>query len=250
MPLSKTAHLSIMFTDIKGFTARTSRFTRQEINELLRTHDSLLRPIFAEYHGRVVKTVGDAFLVVFQNPTDAVFCGLKIQEDLRSHNQTAPKKDQLQVRVVVNCGEVQIIDDDVFGEAVNLTARLEKIAEPGAVYFTQNVYLSMNRNEFSAHKIGEFYFKGIPEKIAVYKTGKKPLNLKLPVKSNFLTKFIFKIVKEAWGIAKFVLIAAVILAVILFFFKRTRPQEYYSFIYQIQLFTGINLDSLFFSIFP
>src|SRR5688500_9832785 len=136
-----------MFTDIKGFTDRTSQVPREELRDLLSKHDTLLRPMFSAFRGRVIKTIGDAFLVVFGSPTDAVVCGMAVQEVLRKHNASVGETDRFHVRVAVNVGDVEERGSDVFGEAVNLASRLEGIAEAGEVWFTEAVYLTMNRHE-------------------------------------------------------------------------------------------------------
>lgn len=164
-----TRTLTILFTDIQGFTARTSAETRQGVANLLEEHERLLAPVFAHYQGKVVKTIGDAFLVTFDSPTDAVVCGLAIQEVLRRHNAQVDEGRRLQVRVAINVGEVEIRDGDIFGEPVNLAARLEGITEAGEVYFTEAVYLTMNRQEAPSTAIGEHTFKGIPGTVRVYK---------------------------------------------------------------------------------
>ncbi len=112
----KTKHLTIMFTDIKGFTYKTSLSSREQLKIYLELHDNLVRPIFERYSGKVIKTIGDAFLVVFDSPTNAVLCGIKIQDVLDEHNKKASKEDKLEVRVAINSGEVGIKNDDVFGE--------------------------------------------------------------------------------------------------------------------------------------
>ena len=164
-----TRTLTILFTDIQGFTARTSAATRQGVANLLEVHERLLAPVFAHYQGKVVKTIGDAFLVTFESPTDAVVCGLAIQEVLRRHNAQVEDGQKLLVRVAINVGEVEIKDGDIFGEPVNLAARLEGITEAGEVYFTEAVYLTMNRHEAPSTAIGEHTFKGIPGMVRVYK---------------------------------------------------------------------------------
>ena len=168
-----TRNLAIMFTDIKGFTARTSESTREGMVHLLAEHDRLLTPVFKRFRGTVIKTIGDAFLVSFESPTDAVLCGMTVQEVLRQYNATAPERDRLDVRVAVNIGDVEIVKgehgDDVFGEAVNLAARLEGIAEAGEVTFTEAVFLTMNRSEVPTAEIGEHTFKGIPKAVKVFR---------------------------------------------------------------------------------
>lgn len=76
----KTQNPAVMFTDIAGFTARTSRQTREENARMLRRHDALLLPVIRALGGRRVKSVGDALLLVFESPTDSVLCGTAIQD--------------------------------------------------------------------------------------------------------------------------------------------------------------------------
>jgi len=158
-----------MFTDIKGFTPRTSRSSREQLKKLLELHDELICPFFNEFGGTIIKTIGDAFLVTFHSPTDAVLCGMKIQKELAKYNEKVPEDEKLEIRIAINTGEVALRKNDVFGEAVNIAARLEGIAEPGDIYFTEAVYLSMNKAEIPTAEIGYRHFKGIPEEIKVYK---------------------------------------------------------------------------------
>ena len=165
----ETKILTIMFTDIKGFTAKTSDSSRDEMAKMMAEHERLLTPAFRYFNGRVVKTIGDAFLVVFESPTDAVLCGMAIQEVLRKHNLTARAEERIEVRVAINLGEVELKDGDVLGEPVNIAARLEGIADAGEVAFTEAVCLAMNRSEIPSTEIGERTFKGIPYPVRVYR---------------------------------------------------------------------------------
>lgn len=165
----ETRTLTIMFTDIKGFTAKTSDSSRDEMARMMSEHERLLTPAFGYFNGRVIKTIGDAFLVVFDSPTDAVLCGMAVQEVLRQRNQTVAQENRIDVRVAINLGEVELKDGDVLGEPVNIAARLEGIAEAGEVYFTEAVCLSMNRSEVPTTEVGERTFKGIPYPVRVYR---------------------------------------------------------------------------------
>jgi class 3 adenylate cyclase len=163
-------HLVIMLTDIKGFTSKTSVSSRKETMDLLKKHKELVMPVIEQHKGHLVKTIGDAFLVTFESPTEAVICGVKIQDVLREYNKDKSASDKIEIRIAINSGEVTISDDgDIFGDAVNITSRLESIAEPGEVFFTEAVYLAMNKKEVPSSEIGYRQFKGIPEKIKVYK---------------------------------------------------------------------------------
>ena len=105
----------------------------------------------------------------FDSPTNAVLAGVAVQEALRKRNEGRESNDRLEIRIAINAGEVNIADNDVFGEAVNITARIEGLAEAGQVWFTEAVYLAMNKNEVPSSEIGLMQLKGIPEKIRVYK---------------------------------------------------------------------------------
>lgn len=161
--------LSIMFTDIKGFTERTSAGSREDLVGLLKKHDSLLIPVINKFSGTVIKTIGDAFLVTFDSPTNAVLCGVMIQQNLRDYNAGRPDGEKIFIRVSVNMGEVEVRDGDVFGEAVNIAARLEGVTEASEIYFTESVYLAMNKAEVPSSEVGSFRLKGIPEAIKVYR---------------------------------------------------------------------------------
>ncbi len=165
-----TRNVAIMFTDIKGYTARVSEGTRNDLTHLRAVHDRLLTPVFEHFEGRIVQTLGDAFLVYFLSPTDAVMCGIAIQEVLRKHNLRAGESEKMDIRVAINSGEVEITDEGVMGEAVNLAARVESIAEAGEVWFTEAVYLAMNRTEAPSSQVGERTFKGIPYPVRVYRS--------------------------------------------------------------------------------
>ncbi len=168
----RTANLAIVFTDIKGFTERTSQQTLDENERLLKTHNELLAPLFRAFGGRIVKTIGDAFMVTFESPTGAVMAGIAIQDALWRHNREADEKDRLNVRVAINVGEVRLEGNDVFGEPVNIAARVEGLAEAGEVTFTEAVYLSMNRAEVAAEELGRFDLKGIPEAVRLFRASK------------------------------------------------------------------------------
>ena len=161
--------LTIVFTDIKGFTSRTSEQSRGETLDMIKKHRDLVLPVITERGGNLIKSIGDAFLFTFESPTDAVLSGIKLQQHLRNYNKTAPKAERVEIRVAINTGEVIVEEGDVYGETVNIASRIEGIAEPNEVYFTEATYLSMNKSEVPSAEIGYRILKGIPEKIKVYK---------------------------------------------------------------------------------
>ena len=169
MTRAATDNLAILLTDIEDFTPKTSRKTRADIIRMIEEHKSLVLPVLEGKGGQLIKTIGDAFLVVFQSPTDAVLAGVEVQRLLREFNAGKTGDDRLDVRIAINSGEVTLADNDVFGEPVNITARINGIAEAGEVFFTEAVYLAMNKMEVPSSEVGLLQLKGIAEKIRVYK---------------------------------------------------------------------------------
>lgn len=161
--------LSVVFTDIKGFTERTSQGGRDFAVKLREKHDALLRPIIARYEGTLVKTIGDAFLLTFDSPTNAVLCALMMQDRLRDYNRTAPVEERIEIRIAINTGEVSLTDGDVLGEPVNVASRVEHITEGNEIWFTEATYLAMNKQEVPTSLVGEFRLKGVPEALKIYR---------------------------------------------------------------------------------
>ncbi len=164
----KTAALTVMMTDISGYTERTSRQSREEAARWLSLHDALLQPVFKAFSGRVVKTIGDAFLVTFSSPTDAVHCGMAVQDRLSQHNVNAAEADRIEVKIALSMGEVRLHKGDIFGEPVNLAARLEGLAKKGEVLFSDAVFATMNQAEVKTEARGTHSFKGISREVHVY----------------------------------------------------------------------------------
>lgn len=177
----RTENLAVMFTDIEGFTARTSRQTHQENALMMRRHDALLMPVVRAFGGRHVKSIGDAWLVVFRSPTNSVLCGMAIQDRLWDYNRRVVDDEKLRVRVAVNLGEVRVTRTlgatDVLGEPVNIAARVEGEAGAGEVVFTEAVHLAMNKAEVPAEEVGYRHLKGVPEPVRLYRAAPGPVAL-------------------------------------------------------------------------
>ncbi len=167
----RSKNLSIMLTDMQGYTVTSSSSSRQEIIEMIQNHNKLMMPIFDFYGGSIIKTIGDAFLVTFESATDAVVCGIVIQLILKEYNQNL-QEDQtvLNLRVVINTGDVALEQNDIYGEGVNITARMESLdcMEAGMIGISLSTQLLLNRNEIFSELLGEFDLKGIPYPVQIY----------------------------------------------------------------------------------
>ena len=167
--MARLENLAIMFVDMAGFAERTARQTRQQNKAMLRDFAGLLVPLIARFGGRHVKSLGDALLVAFRSPTDSVHCGMAMHDAVAAYNLEKNAGDPIQIRVALNVGEVRLETDDVFGEAVNIAARVEELTPPGEIYLTGVVYLSMNKTEVPAEHIGERMLKGVPEPVRLFR---------------------------------------------------------------------------------
>jgi len=91
-------------------------------------------PKITEYRGRIVKTTGDGLLVEFASVVDAVRCAVEVQREIVSRNAAVPAGRRIEFRMGVNVGDIIIEDGDIFGDGVNIAARLEALAEPGGIW--------------------------------------------------------------------------------------------------------------------
>ncbi|MFL5394311.1 MAG: adenylate/guanylate cyclase domain-containing protein [Myxococcales bacterium] len=146
-PAPRTHNLAILLSDMKGFTARTSRQTREENARMLALHDALLVPVVKGFGGNKVKSIGDALLVTFRSPTDSVLCAMAMQDRLAAWNAKAEPVDRIEVRITVSLGEVQVKSSDIAGDPVQLALRASLHADAGDVVLTESVYLAMNKSE-------------------------------------------------------------------------------------------------------
>jgi class 3 adenylate cyclase len=179
--MARAENLAIMFVDMAGFAERTARQSRDQNKALLRDFNGRLVPLIARFGGRRVKSIGDALLVAFRSPTDSVRCGMAMHDAIAAYNHDTRTPEPIQIRVALNVGEVRLENDDVFGEAVNIAARVEELTPPGEIYLTGVVYLSMNKAEVPAEHIGEQVLKGIPEPVRLFRVPQHKVTRLTPV---------------------------------------------------------------------
>lgn len=162
--------LTVMFSDVKDYTARTAAESRLGVLDLVRRHRELVQPVATRRGGRIVKSLGDGLLLTFDSATDAVLAGLEIQSAAAAHNATAQAdRDKLELRIAVSTGEVTLHDDDVFGEPVNLASRAQQHATPGEVLFTDPTKSTINRREIQFTSAGTHHLKGLEDPVPLYR---------------------------------------------------------------------------------
>ena len=115
--------VTVLFTDVEGSTDLRTRFGDELADELLRTHEDLVRAQVESHGGREVKSLGDGFMVAFGSPRKAISCAVDIQRALDERNRSSPGRE-IRVRIGINTGEVSDVAGDLIGAAVNAAARI------------------------------------------------------------------------------------------------------------------------------
>ena len=162
-------NLTVMFVDIKGYTKRSQEQTRSQNQQLIQAFGNTVQPVIQQRGGQIIKGLGDAFLITFESSTDAVLAGMDIQKKIHQINQQGLLEFKLEVRVALCAGDIRIEDNDIFGDAVNIAARVEGITPENQVYFTESVFHTMNKNEIPHQEVGKIDLRGISASVTVYK---------------------------------------------------------------------------------
>ncbi len=137
----------------------------------LKTHRrELIDPKIAEYNGRIVKTTGDGMLIEFGSVVDAVQCAVDIQRAMNRRNAEVPDDRRIDFRIGINLGDIIVDGDDIYGDGVNVAARLEELAEPGEVCISGTAYDHLKKRIDVDYKyLGERNVKNISEPVRIYR---------------------------------------------------------------------------------
>src|SRR5829696_3364097 len=140
------------------------------LSQLKAHRRALVDPTIKEHHGRIVKTTGDGALVEFASVVDAVRCAVEIQRGMAERNADVPEQSRIEFRIGVNVGDIIIDDGDIFGDGVNVAARLEGLAEPGGICVSMRVQEDTEgKLDFAFEDVGEQRFKNIARPVRVYR---------------------------------------------------------------------------------
>src|SRR4029079_18663571 len=130
----------------------------------------LIDPKITEYGGRIVKTTGDGLLLEFASVVDAVRCAVDVQRGMAERNAGVPPEQRIAFRVGINVGDIIIDDDDIFGDGVNVAARLQTLAEPGGICVSRVVRDQvLDKLSFSFDDLGAQEVKNIVRPVEVYR---------------------------------------------------------------------------------
>ncbi len=160
------AFRTVLFTDVEGSTALTQRLGDAKARELLREHERIVREALKAHDGSEVKTMGDGFMASFSSATKALECAIAMQRAFAERNESA--EEPIKVRVGLNAGEPIAEDDDLFGTAVILAARIAAQAEGGEILASEAVRQIVAGKKFPFSDRGETALRGFEDRVHIY----------------------------------------------------------------------------------
>jgi len=170
-PSPKRKLAAILHADVAGFSrlmGEDESGTHRVLGELRCAVD----PLIAAHSGRIVGTAGDSLLADFSSVVDALNCAVEMQRAARTVNDPIPAERRLELRIGVNLGDVIVDGDDIFGDGVNIAARLEALAQPGTVCISQTVYDHVrNKLDLDYRPLGRHRVKNIANPVRAYAVG-------------------------------------------------------------------------------
>ncbi len=131
---------AVLAADVAGYSRLMGADEEGTLARLKAVRKALVDPTIAAHRGRIVKTTGDGMLVEFASAVDAVRCAVEVQRAMAERNADVPQDHRIDFRIGIHVGDIIIDDDDIFGDGVNIAARLEGIAEPGGVCISDDAH--------------------------------------------------------------------------------------------------------------
>lgn len=165
----KSKRITIVFTDIKGYTDFVDRFGDLSGRSLIVTHNDILFPLIRTHNGTVVKTIGDAIMAFFEEPEDALSAAMAMQKELAAFNARRKPDAQIHVRIGINYGIGIVEDTDIFGDVVNIASRIEALADGDQIFVSGDVYSEVG-DELRGRcvYVGMRHIKGKKEPVNIY----------------------------------------------------------------------------------
>ena len=157
----------IMFTDLAGSTAMTTKLGDKKSMHLLRIHNVITRDAIKTHHGREIKHTGDGFMISFTSADNAVMCAKSIQQAFKEHNHNKPEQN-MHVSIGLSAGEPVEENNDLFGTAVQMASRVCDATESDQILVVDLVKQNCSDNQFQFLESGEKMFKGFDQPTKVY----------------------------------------------------------------------------------
>ena len=167
--MSQTRRLAaILAADVAGYSRLMGVDEEGTLECLKALRRELLEPQIAEHKGRIVKTTGDGMLVEFASVVDAVRCAVEVQQAMPERNTDVAADNRIELRIGINLGDVIVEGDDLYGDGVNIAARIEALADAGGVFVSNTVHDHVrDRLPFAFDDLGEQQVKNIARPVRV-----------------------------------------------------------------------------------
>src|SRR5215469_9194254 len=160
---------AILAADVAGYSRLMGADEEGTLDRLKILRRELIEPKLEEHRGRLVKTTGDGLLVEFSSVVDAVRCAVELQRAMIDSNADVPEDRRITFRIGINLGDVIIDGDDIYGDGVNLAARLEALAEPGGICISRAVRNQIrDKLPYAFEDMGERSVKNIARPVRAY----------------------------------------------------------------------------------
>jgi adenylate cyclase len=161
---------AILAADVAGYSRLMGADEEGTHERLKALRRELVDPKIAEHHGRLVKTTGDGVLVEFASVVDAVRCAIEVQQAMPERNPSVAADNRIELRIGINLGDVIVEGDDLYGDGVNIAARIEALADVGGVFVSNTVHDHVrDRLPFVFEDLGEHQVKNITRPVRVYR---------------------------------------------------------------------------------
>ena len=161
---------AILAADVAGYSRLIGADEEGTLERLKAVRSELVDPKIAERRGRIVKTTGDGLLVEFRRVVYAVRCAVELQREVIARNAATPAERRIEFRMGINVGDIIIEDGDIFGDGVNIAARLEALAEPGGICLSAAAHEQVrDRLDIAFDDLGEQQVKNITRPVRTYR---------------------------------------------------------------------------------
>jgi adenylate cyclase len=172
---------AIVAADVAGYSRLMGRDEEGTLERLKSLRRELIDPKITEHHGRIGKTTGDGMLVEFASVVDAVRCAVEIQRAMIDRNAQMAEDRRIELRIGINLGDIIVDQDDIYGDGVNIAARLEALAEPGGICISRTVREQIrDKLPYLFDDLGEQSVKNIARPVRAFAMGPAALALQLP----------------------------------------------------------------------
>jgi TolB-like protein/class 3 adenylate cyclase/Flp pilus assembly protein TadD len=168
---------AVLAADVAGYSRLMGRDEERTLADLKNARRTLIDPTIAGHRGRIVKTTGDGMLVEFASAVDAARCAAEVQRGMAAQNAGTPEEIRIEFRIGIHVGDIILDDNDIFGDGVNIAARLESIAEPGGVCISDDAQRQIRgKIDIAFEDIGPQVLKNIAEPMRAWRIrlGEKP----------------------------------------------------------------------------